>query len=224
MARVLALDTTTDFGSLAYYDGRRNGPVELALHSTDGFAHVLYDRIADLFRREGIAIGDVDCIASASGPGSFTGVRVGLTAAKGLAEAAGKRAIAVSNLQALAWFGSSVKRAVWLDARRGEIYGAVYGPDLEAVQTERVTRFQDWLDGLPDDTIEFISADPSPFSAALDASRFKTSTRVTASRILAGAIARIAHQRFEQGYACDPAAIDANYVRRSDAELFWKEA
>ncbi len=68
----------------------------------------------------------VDCFAAASGPGSFTGVRVGLACVKGLAEALGKPAVAVSNLRAIASFGTAPWRAVVLDARRGEIYGAVY--------------------------------------------------------------------------------------------------
>ena len=80
----------------------------------------------------------MDAFASASGPGSFTGVRVGLTAVKGLAEATGRKVIAVSNLQALAWHGSRPLRAAVLDARRGEVYGGVYDAALQLVQEEVV--------------------------------------------------------------------------------------
>ena len=68
---------------------------------------------------------EIDCFAAASGPGSFTGVRVGLAAVKGLAEALGKPAVGISNLRALSLFGKAALRAVVLDARRGEVYGAV---------------------------------------------------------------------------------------------------
>ena len=73
----------------------------------------------------------MDCFAAASGPGSFTGVRVGLAAVKGLAEAAGKRVVAVSNLRALAFFGSAPLRATVIDARRGEVYAALYNSRLD---------------------------------------------------------------------------------------------
>jgi len=113
--RTLAIDTTTEFGSLALLDGPE--VVEQALlHSANGFGQILFPRIERLFDQRGWALSTVDCFASASGPGSFTGVRVGLAAAKGLAEALGKPVVAVSNLQALAWFGSAPLRATVLDA------------------------------------------------------------------------------------------------------------
>jgi tRNA threonylcarbamoyladenosine biosynthesis protein TsaB len=223
MARILALDTTAELGSIALFDGERGSLIEVALHSPEGFGHILFDRIGLLLEREGIGIGEIDCFAAASGPGSFTGVRIGLTAAKGLAEAAGKRVVAVSNLRALAWFGSGPLRATVLDARRGEIYGAVYGADLEPAQPERVMKFPAWLEGLPDGEVEFIGANFAPFAPALEASRLRGAPVVGISGTLAGAIARIAHVEFAGGRAVDPAAADANYVRRSDAELFWKE-
>ena len=75
--RLLALDTTGEFGSIALVDER--GVVEeVALHSPEGFAHILFGEIEQLLTRHGLGLGDIDGFASASGPGSFTGVRVGL--------------------------------------------------------------------------------------------------------------------------------------------------
>lgn len=102
---LLAVDTTSDFGSIALSDEGRVME-ELAVDSAGGYAHVLFDEIARLLARHGLSLGDIDCFASAAGPGSFTGVRVGLTAVMGLAEANRRRVVAVSNLQALASFGS----------------------------------------------------------------------------------------------------------------------
>jgi len=215
---ILSIDTTAEFGSIALAEGDRIVE-EVLLRSPDGFGHVLFDRIRELLDRQAVKIGEVQCFAAASGPGSFTGVRVGLTAAKGLAFAGGKRVVPVSNLQALAFFGSAPLRATVTDARRGEVYAAVYNDRLELVQPELVIRFQDWLSELPDGEIEFIATDFAPFGALLE-SRIPV---VTAPRALAGAIARIAWRRFEAGQTLDPAQVDANYVRRSDAELFWKE-
>jgi tRNA threonylcarbamoyladenosine biosynthesis protein TsaB len=215
---ILAIDTTSEFGSVALTDGDRVVE-ELPLHSPDGFGHVLYGHLEQLLALHGVNVGEVQCFAAASGPGSFTGVRVGLTAVKGLAEATGKPVVAVSNLRALAWFGSAPLRATVLDARRGEVYAAVYNDRLETVMPEAVLKYEVWRKTLPPHGFELISPDFSSFQSQIDSSI----PTVTAPRALAGAIGRIAWREFRGGLACDPAKIDANYVRRSDAELFWKE-
>ena len=210
---ILALDTTSEFGSIALVDGAAVVS-EVLLHSPDGFAHVLYGQIERMLEARAIRVQDVDCFGVAAGPGSFTGVRVGLTAIKGLAEACGKRVAAVSNLQALACFGSAELRATVLDARRGEIYGAVYDRDLNLRSPEVVAKFPDWLTTLPLGDVELISTDPGAFAAS--AHGIPT---IAAPRALAGAIGLIAARRFADGQTSDPAEIDANYIRKSDAEL-----
>ena len=219
---ILAVDSTHEFGSLALLRGTETLE-EVLLHSPEGFGSILFARLAELLGRHGTAAGDVDCFAAASGPGSFTGVRIGLACAKGLAEATGKPVVAVSNLAALATFGSSALRAVVLDARRGEVYGAVYDACGAVVVRETVMPFKAWLQSLPEGEIEFVSTDFSPFAPALEGTRFAGAAVTTAPRALAAAVGRIAYERWRAGQAADPAAIDANYVRRSDAELFWKE-
>jgi tRNA threonylcarbamoyladenosine biosynthesis protein TsaB len=220
---ILAVDTTHEFGSLALLHGTEAAE-EVLLHAPEGFGGILFERLGQLLERHGRQVRDVDCFAAASGPGSFTGVRIGLACVKGLAEAAGRPAVAVSNLEALAAFGTARLRAVVLDARRGEVYGAVRGARGEAVLPETVMPFPAWLRTLPPGEIEFISTDFSPFAPALAGTRFEKAAVTTAPRALAAAIGRIACARLRAGLASDPAAIDANYVRRSDAELFWKES
>lgn len=219
--RVLSLDTTSEFGSLALVAG--DAVVEeFPLHAPDGFGHILYDHLRGLLDRRGWRLSDVDCFASASGPGSFTGVRVGLAAVKGLAEVTAKPAVAVSNLAAVASFGSLALRAVVLDARRGEIYGAVYDAALQPVLPETVVSFPKWLASLPQGELEFLSTGFAPFRLALTGTRFENALVTAVPRSLAAAIGRIAAFRLGAGLAQDPAALDANYVRHSDAELFWK--
>ena len=215
---ILSLDTTSEFGSIALTDGARTIE-EIPLHSPDGFGHILFQRIEQLLARHAVTLEQMECFAAASGPGSFTGVRVGLTAVKGLAEATGKRVVTVSNLRALAFFGTAPLRATILDARRGEIYGAVFNDRLEIVVPEVVTRFPAWLQMLPASRFEFIATDFSPFRASVD----PNIPVITAPRGLAACIGCIASIDYRAGRARDPADIDANYVRRSDAELFWKE-
>ena len=213
---ILAVDTTSEFGSLALHS---NGALvgELMHHSTEGFAHLIFGEIESLLRKAAFRLAEIDCFAAASGPGSFTGVRVGLAAVKGLAEATGKPAIGISNLRAIASFGTRPLRAVVLDARRGEVYSAVYDSNLKPVVPESVLNFSAWLDSLPAAEYEFIA--DAKFRAALANSRFATVPFIEAPRYLASAVAACA----ERSDCLDPAALDANYVRRSDAELLWKD-
>ncbi len=212
---VLAIDTTGEFGSLAIGTPERVIE-EVLMHSPDGYGHVLFERVEALLHGNGLALADIALFAAAAGPGSFTGVRVGLTAAKGLAAAMGKPAAAVSNLQALARLGEGHLRAAVLDARRGEIFGAVYDASGTPVCAETVAPFGQWLDTLPAEPLTFVFPDEAPFAAAMAASRFAAAPRVSAGRALAGSVACLAWRQ-----ATDPALLDANYVRRSDAELFW---
>ncbi len=219
---ILALDTTSEFGSLAV---RRAGELvaELNLHSLEGFAHLIFPAIDEVLRRAGVRLEEIDCFAAASGPGSFTGVRVGLSAVKGLAEATGRLGVGVSNLRALASFGdapgnvpgNAPLRAVVLDARRGQVYAAVYNADLEPVMPEVVLNFSDWLATLTEPVYQFISSlEPH----ALEGTRFAGMPWIEAPKAVAAAVAACA----EKTPPVDLAALDANYVRRSDAELFWK--
>ncbi|MGO9227808.1 MAG: tRNA (adenosine(37)-N6)-threonylcarbamoyltransferase complex dimerization subunit type 1 TsaB [Bryobacteraceae bacterium] len=217
---ILAVDTTHVHGSLAL---ARAGDLveEVALESPSGFAHVIYSHLEALLVRHGVSVDDVACFAAASGPGAFTGVRVCLACVKGLAEAACKPAVAVSNLAAIASFGTAPRRAAMFDARRGEIYAAVYDDAGRPIGPETVESPTRWLAALPDG-VELVSPDFTPFDDAVAASHLRDARRTNAPRALAAAIARIAWRRWQTGETSDPAALDANYVRRSDAELLWK--
>ncbi|BDC47957.1 hypothetical protein F183_A02730 [Bryobacterales bacterium F-183] len=204
---VLAIDTTSEWGSLALV---RDGVLleELPVHSPEGFGGVLFPQIQDLLSRHGLRVTDVDCFASATGPGSFTGVRICITAAKGLAESSGKLVAGVSNLRAIAFYGNGNLRAPVIDARRGEVYGGLYDAQLREVQPETVLPPDRWFGSLPEGC-EILSNEPEKFPMAK-----------IVPQALAGAIGCIASGMSH----VDPAVLDANYVRRSDAELMWKEA
>lgn len=197
---ILALDTTSNTASVAI---RKNGETVsvVSLGSDAGFAHLIFGAIEECRNEARILLDEIDCFAAASGPGSFTGVRIGLTAAKGLAESLGKRVIGISNLRALSSFGKNSLRAVTIDARRSEVYAAVYDADLNVVVPETVGPVEQFLATLDASLeYEFISA---------------------AGKVLAPAVALCAERDREKWI--DPAALDANYVRRSDAELSWKD-
>lgn len=195
--RLLALDTTSEHGSVALLE---DGQVVAAreIHEEDGYSAVIFGVITELLAHVGWSLRDLDCCAGATGPGSFTGVRVCLTAVKGLAEANNKPALGVSNLQALASLGNDAVRAPWLDARRGEVYSGLYDARGGALGPEVVKPREEWQAGLDPDA-EVIAGQ---------------------GVALASAIGLIAYRRWRAGERPDPAALEANYVRRSDAELF----
>jgi tRNA threonylcarbamoyladenosine biosynthesis protein TsaB len=217
----LAVDTTANFGSIALADA--NGiREETLLHAPRGFSHVLFGEMEAMLARQRVALADIDLFAGAFGPGSFTGVRVGLSAIKGLAEVLGKRIVPVSNLEAVAAFGTSDARATVIDAQRGEVYAALYDGAGRQIVAEAVLPFERFLASLPEREMEWISQDFEPFLPLLAGTRFAECPVTTVPRAIAGMIARIAIQKAREGLARDPAAIEANYVRRSDAELLFK--
>jgi tRNA threonylcarbamoyladenosine biosynthesis protein TsaB len=207
---ILALDTTSEFGSVAV---RRSGETiaETHLRSPEGFGHVIFAAIEDVLAQANTQLEEIDCFAAANGPGSFTGVRVGMSAVKGLAEALSKPVAAISNLRALSLFGSGPLRATVLDARRGEVYGAVYDAHARIVVPEIVSPWAAWIAGLPRE-VEFVGFEDGPCHWA--GTPFSS-----APRQLAAAVAHCAEMDGPAGWH-DPAGLDANYVRRSDAEQF----
>ena len=209
--RILAIDTTSKSGSVALAE---DGSLvrELPMESDEGYSPILFGHLQSLLEQTGWNLGSIDCFASAAGPGSFTGVRVGLAAAKGLAEAAGKPIVAVSNLEAIALLGRQELRAPLIDAKRGEIYAALYDSSLQVICEPTVTHLERWLTTLPPG-VEFLTTGFDPPVTPL---------RVVGPA-LAGAIALIAHHRLMAASVDDAAAVDALYVRRSDAELYWKD-
>jgi tRNA threonylcarbamoyladenosine biosynthesis protein TsaB len=112
---------------------------------------------------------------------------------------------------------------VVLDARRGEVYAAVYDAQLNRLEPEIVMKFSEWLHGLTADDYEFITPTSAPFKSMTAGTRFADMRWTEAPRSVASAVALCAELDAAEGKLADPITADANYVRRSDAELLWKE-
>lgn len=198
---ILALDTTHEIGSLALVE---NGIIleEQVLSGGDGYGHLLFAAIESL----SVPVQRIDAFAAACGPGTFTGVRIGLTAVKGFADALNKPAYGISNLTALSTFGSAPHVIPFYDARRGDVYARLLDGSEQVLPVPQL--FSQIFT-----PVEWVSFDPWP------------GLQVTlAPRAIAGVIGRLAEERFNNGDRPDPASLDANYVRRTDAELNWRDA
>lgn len=219
----LALDLTSEFGSLAI---RRNGvtAIEQSLESRTGFAHLVFPAMEKILSAADLALSDIDCFAASTGPGAFTGLRVALSAVKGLAEVMSKPVFGVSKLRAMASYGTGDRRIVLLDARRGEAFAAVYNGQLEPVADETVTKVEGWLAHLPDaGEYQLITADGGWLSSVVHSTRFQGAAWIETPPNLATAVAACAEADLAFGASGDPSTLDANYVRRSDAELYWSD-
>ena len=219
----LALDLTSEFGSLAI---RREGEtvIEHSVESRTGFAHLVFPAIEKILADAGLELSEIQCFAASTGPGAFTGLRVALAAIKGLAEVTGKPAVGVSKLRAMASFGTATRRLVLLDARRGEVFAAVYNERLELRVEEAVTKPERCLANLPGgDNYQVITENTGWLQSVVKGTRFEAAESMQTPRNLAGAIAACAEADLRSGAAGDPSTLDANYVRRSDAELYWTD-
>jgi tRNA threonylcarbamoyladenosine biosynthesis protein TsaB len=189
----------------------------------------------------------VDLFAVAAGPGSFTGLRVGLTAVKAWAEVHCKPIAAISGLEAIgaqfetggtpsATAGGTNRAYVapFLDARRGQIFGGIYKRSfgnavrLSLEGEESISPPGEFLERVKErvgsDPVDFVSPTPEAISAALLSEAFPHAHVITVSAALAPAIGRLGFERARRGEVVDALRLDANYVRRSDAEAAWKDA
>ncbi|MBI5886316.1 MAG: tRNA (adenosine(37)-N6)-threonylcarbamoyltransferase complex dimerization subunit type 1 TsaB [Deltaproteobacteria bacterium] len=133
--KIAAFDTSSSSGSIAILDDGRL-VAELNVPRPGLHAEWLLEAFGRMLKDIGAAVSDIDLYAVGAGPGSFTGLRIGISVVKGLAWACGKRVAGVSTLEALAMNlrGSDIAVCPILDARKGEVYAAVYGFNGEAMR------------------------------------------------------------------------------------------
>ena len=182
------------------------------------FSAQLVPQIAALLIKHGLGVRDIDAFAVASGPGSFTGLRVGLAAIKALAEVLQKPIAAVSLLEIIARSAKMQGRIVAvLDAGRGEVYVGEYDVgDKTSVCRERLLP-RDELFSRP---IEGVIATYDVRIA--DAARKAGLSVEVVTEPRSDSIARLGWERIQAGEIVTPEELEANYIRRSDAEIFAK--
>ena len=231
--RVLALDTTTRAGSVALVND--DAVVEeRAGDSTRAHAERLPSEIQALLEDCGLSSADVDLFAVAAGPGSFTGLRIGIATQQGLAFVHRRKMAGISALDALAHIAARDDRrgwiGAWMDARRRDVFSALYRvADGKPFESSRLTTTEDAHVGDPAETMErwrrIVGNEPIvvigdgavAFSETIRAASPRAS--ILEPSPLAGAIGRLAVAQARKGATVDPAAVMPLYVRRPDAEI-----
>jgi tRNA threonylcarbamoyladenosine biosynthesis protein TsaB len=212
---VLAIDTCGPRGSVAL--GRLTGDSVVVLREIElegrNYSSTLVAAVADLLRHADERLTALRSIVAVNGPGSFTGVRVGLSAVKGLAEAAQLPVVAVSRLEVLAWKAGVPCSA--LDAHRCEVFlrvaanGRAARELLAGAEELGAIDHQQLTVAFCDDAAEALL-----HGAWLKANLVRTDPPTAADAM------RLCAPRVLEGQFVDLALLDGHYLRRSDAEIF----
>lgn len=224
--KILAIDTATSMGGVAVLD---TGSGALSEHRTHAlsrqFSEGLIEMVDLCLRNVGIEVSQIDCLAVTRGPGSFTGLRVGLSAVKGLAYSLQKPLIAISTLYACAWLYPFQPRLICpvLDARKKEVYAAVYRwgkDDFEVILEEGVYKIERVLAGIDDEVIltgDGLKVYRKQIELTLGSRALFPPLHLTTG--LPSAVAMLAARKAEKGEFSDAESLAPQYFRRSEAEL-----
>jgi tRNA threonylcarbamoyladenosine biosynthesis protein TsaB len=221
---LLVTDTSGSNGTVALaraseHDRRDAELIETASLAGGMFSAQLVPQIAALLQKHGLAKTDIGGFIVVSGPGSFTGLRVGLAAIKALAEILQKPIVPVSLLEVVAVASRAQgKVSAVLDARRGEVFFGAYeiaGESAHVLREELLSR-PDFLTAARESSV----ATPD---SALDALAREAGLSVfTVETPGPEMIARFGWKKLQAGQTISPEQLEANYMRRSDAEMFVK--
>lgn len=224
---LLAVDTATEICGIALaIDGR----VQAELILSRGITHTqsILSAIDAVLHITGLTTGDVDAYAVTRGPGSFTGLRIGISTVKGLAFATEKPMVGISSLAVLAHQapGSADLICPMMDARRNEVYWSLYrrkNDGMGPILAERVGAAIE-VAGAIQETCQFIgNGVPSYRSVLQKGLTYPAQWAGSESNNLRPAVlARLAWQRLQEGKTDDPRTFEPVYLRKSDAELRWK--
>jgi tRNA threonylcarbamoyladenosine biosynthesis protein TsaB len=226
----LSVDTSGQVGSLAVLrDTAILGVV--SSYSDEAYSSRMFRQLEFLLAEVRVGLPEIDLFSVIAGPGSFTGLRVGLAAVKGWAEVYDRPIAAVSGLEVVAAAAPvrSGMIAAFLDARRGQVYGALFKKEsgqLERRSSDFVSAPEEFVATLSESVspteLKFASASPQLLRDVLEGTAFAMCELAGVSPVLAPTAGQLGFERAARGQTVRSLDLDANYVRRTDAEVHFK--
>lgn len=221
---ILAVDTTTPWGSTALLEDERVS-AEFSVESPATHSARLMRTIDCLLAAAGRTIKDVEAFAAAAGPGSFTGIRIGLSAVKALALASGRPAVAVSTLEALALKGAAFQArlvAPMLDAKKNELYAALFEVSSKSRRELLPQAAYDpdaFFSRLPSGrVIHFVGNGVRLYERKLLGYMRDKARLLDRSDFLAAEVGRLGYRKLLAGELTNAAGLAPVYLRKSQAE------
>lgn len=226
---ILSLDTATLVSSVALVSNEKL-IAELTIQTKKTHSEMLMPHIEKILRLAGVKKTDLKLVAVSIGPGSFTGLRIGLATAKALAYALAIPLIGVSTLEALA-FNCPVPGALlspMLDAQKGNVYQALYmweKQELKEVMPPRVIGFEQAVSELTPQTTPVLILGEGAVMHGEKLAGLSNPIAAAAHVVMprAASIGLLAQKQFEQGLRHDAMTLEPVYIRRSEAEELWEK-
>jgi len=218
---ILGIETTGKVGSVAIID--ENGKTVNRV-TTDSMSHLreLVPMIKELVDELGISLNELDAIAVSVGPGSFTGIRIGLATAKTLAQTLGKKCISVNSLEIFKEKADSDNKvAVIYNARRGQVYGAIYGNDGSEILAPGPYMLDEVLEVAEEyDDIKWYGDGVIAYADRLSGMNIAEADEINQS---ADMVCRCACLKLEDGELLDFDQLEPEYMRLPEAEQKLKD-
>jgi tRNA threonylcarbamoyladenosine biosynthesis protein TsaB len=227
--RILALETSTLLGGVAILDETEGLVTEVRLNVRTTHSETLMTVINSSLQQAGVNVWDIDLFGVAIGPGSFTGLRIGLSTVKGFCYATGKPLVAVPSLEACAWNFPYSRHSicVMFDARKGEVYSAVFRWDTEGferVLRETSVRPKELLMSLEGEVV--FAGEGAVLYKELITDVLGSRAHFAPPQWMVPApsnVASLGLAKAKRGEFSDPAGLVPFYIRKSEAEIELKE-
>lgn len=227
--KVLALETATSTGSFAILDDRGGLIAETRVNITVTHSERLMSSVAWLLSASGLTMNDIDAFAVSIGPGSFTGLRIGLSTVKGFCFATGRPLIPVPSLDAFARVLPFCEHQIcpMFDARKNEVYAALYRWEnncMKKIIPEASLQPRELFRHIEETTV-FIGEGALAYKNSIrthvrDYALFAPPSKMSPT---ASTVAEIAIEKLRSGDHTDPVSLAPLYIRKSEAEIRWKK-
>jgi tRNA threonylcarbamoyladenosine biosynthesis protein TsaB len=222
--RILALDTTTGSGSVALLENAR---LLAEINAESGLTHSarLLRTVDYVLKRNGLEIAEIDGFAVAAGPGSFTGIRIGVSTVKAFAFASRRPVAPVSSLAALALKLRETHGRLlcpFIDAKKGEVYAALFEPrgrDFKAVIPEGAYGPDAFLSRLPAHRVVYFLGNGVGVYREKLLAYLKDNARFSSRSLFIGhEVGLLGHEILKKGKGVSGEAVEPLYYRKSQAE------